>query len=113
MNDKDASSPTVDDEKKSNDIKKDKDADAEKNGSTDKKETSNDKDTKEEKDADGEAGDDGVDDDENVVALAEIDKINENINKTRVDGLQTLHAVTTFICLNLFRKINVFCFFIC
>ncbi|XP_030375689.1 protein DEK isoform X2 [Scaptodrosophila lebanonensis] len=32
-------------------------------------------------------------DDENVVALAEIDRINDNINKTRVDGLQTLHVL--------------------
>lgn len=35
-----------------------------------------------------------AEDDENVVALAEIDRINENINKTRVDGLQVLHSVS-------------------
>lgn len=39
-------------------------------------------------------------DDENVVALAEIDRINDNINKTRVDGLQTLHEVCIIIIIN-------------
>lgn len=36
-------------------------------------------------------------DDESVVALAEIDRINDNINKTRVDGLQTLHEVSILL----------------
>jgi len=59
-----------------------------------------DEDDEDAEDADGDEND-GLDknnevaeDDENVVALAEIDRINENINKTRVDGLQTLHAVS-------------------
>lgn len=57
-----------------------------------------------------------AEDDENVVALAEIDKINENINKTRVDGLQTLHAVRTYTykakLYILFKCFHVFCLYI-
>lgn len=68
-----------------------------KNGKVEK----DDEDEDEDAEDDEEDENDGLDknnevaeDDENVVALAEIDRINENINKTRVDGLQALHAVS-------------------
>lgn len=46
-----------------------------------------------------------AEDDENVVALGEIDRINENINKTRVDGLQVLHAVSFVSGFEGFKKV--------
>uniref|UniRef100_A0A1B0B7E6 XPG N-terminal domain-containing protein n=1 Tax=Glossina palpalis gambiensis TaxID=67801 RepID=A0A1B0B7E6_9MUSC len=65
----------------------------EKNGSIDNEKKVTDDKEKKESGKEAKEGEEEVDDDENVVALAEIDKINENINKTRVDGLQTLHTI--------------------
>lgn len=65
-----------------------------KNGKVEKSED-NDKDEDDDDEGDGlDENNEVAEDDENVVALAEIDRINENINKTRVDGLQVLHAVS-------------------
>ncbi|CAD7012090.1 unnamed protein product [Ceratitis capitata] len=60
---------------------------------------------KDDKEEQEDVGDDNkeVDEEEEGVALAEIDRINDNINKTRVDGLQTLHE----FCFNTIGKNNV------
>lgn len=94
-----------------NDSKKDEDEDEEienkeKNGSIENEKKVTDDKEKKESGKEAKEGEDEVDDDENVVALAEIDKINENINKTRVDGLQTLHTVRTFALLSIEQQFN-------
>lgn len=75
-----------------------------KNGKVEKSED-NDKDEDDDDEGDGlDENNEVAEDDENVVALAEIDRINENINKTRVDGLQVLHAVSIGLLHGVFQE---------
>lgn len=85
-----------------------------KNGKVEKSED-NDKDEDDDDEGDGlDENNEVAEDDENVVALAEIDRINENINKTRVDGLQVLHAVSLRLLQGVLEKhdLKIYFYFI-